>query len=50
MIETCPKGFGLKVAKLRLKTLLKIKEAIGGNRRAIGGNPTRAIGGQLGVN
>ena len=64
--KTCPKGFGLKVAKLRLKTLLKIKEAIGGqseaigamggNQEVIGGNQgqsednQRAIGGQLGVN
>ena len=44
MIETCSKGFGLKVAKLRLKTLLKIKEAIMGNWRAIG-----AIIGQSGA-
>ena len=36
--QTCPKGFGLKVAKLRLKTLLKIKEAIGSNQGQSGGN------------
>ena len=60
-MKTCPKGFGLKVVKLRLKTLLKINEAIWGNRRAIGGNlgqlrviegnrgNQRAIGGQSGA-
>ena len=65
LYKTCPKGFGLKVAKLRLKTLLKMKEAIGVNRGQIGsigvnqgaiGNnrgQSRAIGnnrGQAGAN
>ena len=29
--KTCPKGFGLKVAKLRLKTPLKMKGNLKGN-------------------
>ena len=32
MIETCSKGFEQKVATLRLKTLLKIKEIFIGNK------------------
>ena len=30
--ETCPKGFGLKVTKLRLKTPLKIKDNLIGSK------------------
>ena len=53
--KTCPKGFGLKVAKLRLKTLLKMEEAIGDqsginwgqsevNRGSIGGQSETIMG------
>ena len=32
VLETCPKGFGLKVAKLRLNTPLKIKDNLIGTK------------------
>ena len=32
IIKTCPKGFGLKVAKLRLKTPLKMKDNLIGTK------------------